>query len=94
MVEIFQGLQKQNLESAFMQLRSLQFCSLFTVKKLQQQKEKEIKHIEDSLAEKLKQFEQDNMVKNKQLKCTISDLEQKNNIYKVKLTVYNLGEFV
>ena len=83
MVEIFDSLQKKNIESAYMQLRSLQFWSLFTVKKLQQQKEKEIKHIEDSLAEKLKKFEQENLVKNEQLKWAITNLEQRNSIYKV-----------
>ena len=68
MIQIFKNLQKQKLEDAYMQLRSLQFWSLYTVKKLQQQKEKEIKHIEESLALKLKKFEEDNLIQNKQLK--------------------------
>lgn len=68
------NLQIRHTNDAFMHLRSLQFCSVNKLEKLQIEKESQLKALENDLTQKLNQVKQQEQIKVDKMQDAIKQL--------------------
>ncbi|CAI2385099.1 unnamed protein product [Moneuplotes crassus] len=77
-VKVCESLEKRNLKEAFLNFKSLQFCSIHKIKQIEERKQKEFLSLKQECEQKLQRAEKSFCSKSDLMTQHISDLQNKN----------------